>query len=72
MNRGLGRVVIALGMVLALVALSMSAAEARTDNRSKPVVYIHGYNPFGDGTDCNMWSSTNEMSVKKSAPKTAP
>jgi len=48
-------------MVVALAAIALlagaSPAEARTDNRAKPVVYVHGYNPFGDGTDCNMWTT---------------
>ena len=53
----LGKVATALAVVLALNVLPAPAAEARTDNRSKPVVYVHGYNAFGDGADCNMWSS---------------
>src|SRR5688500_5042827 len=44
-------------LVLSFIVLPAPAADARTDNRSKPVVYVHGYNAFGDGTDCNMWSS---------------
>lgn len=44
-------------VIVALVTLGASPAEARTDTRSKPIVYVHGYNPFGDGADCNMWNS---------------
>jgi hypothetical protein len=44
-------------LVLSFVVLPAPAAHARTDDRSKPVVYVHGYNAFGDGTDCNMWTS---------------
>jgi pimeloyl-ACP methyl ester carboxylesterase len=47
----------AVGLALVLVMLPVTSAQARTDNRSKPVVYVHGYNAFGDGTDCNMWSA---------------
>jgi hypothetical protein len=51
------KVVTLLVAVAALIAGQVTPAEARTDNRSKPVVYVHGYNPFGDGADCNMWTS---------------
>ena len=59
MKRCISKLVAALASVLVLsfVVLPAPAADARTDNRSKPVVYVHGYNAFGDGTDCNMWSS---------------
>jgi len=42
---------------VALVLASAGPAAARTDNRAKPVVYVHGYNAFGDGANCNMWNS---------------
>lgn len=51
--RRVAALVAASGLILGLAA---EPAAARTDNRSKPVVYVHGYNPFGDGTDCNSWS----------------
>lgn len=59
MKRCISKLVAALASVLVLsfVVLPAPAADARTDNRSKPVVYVHGYNAFGDGTDCNMWNS---------------
>lgn len=57
MKRRIGKLSTALVVVAALVGLVTPAAEARTDTRTKPVVYVHGYNAFGDGTDCNMWSS---------------
>ncbi len=47
----LGKPSIVLGVVVVLLGASVPAAQARTDNRSKPVVYVHGYNPFGDGAD---------------------
>lgn len=56
MTRHVRRVATVLVMVMALVGLYTPAAEARTDNRSKPVLYVHGYNSFGDGSDCNMWN----------------
>ena len=47
--------------VLAGALLSLcipGVAQARTDNRSKPVVYVHGLDAFGTaGADCNMWSN---------------
>ena len=43
-----------LGAGMALAA----AAGARTDNRTKPIVYLHGLDAAGTaGVDCNMWSS---------------
>ncbi len=53
----IGKLATAVALVMALVGLHASPADARTDTRNKPVVYVHGYNPFGDGADCNMWSS---------------
>ncbi|CAN5612747.1 triacylglycerol lipase [soil metagenome] len=47
-------------MVLVLVVVQAAPASARTDNRAKPVVYVHGYNAFGDGTDCGMWNSMDQ------------
>jgi hypothetical protein len=55
--RRLSRSSIVLAVVAAVIGLQAAPAEARTDNRSKPVVYVHGYNPFGDGADCNMWNT---------------
>lgn len=44
-------------VAVALLVVHAPAASARTDDRSKPVVYVHGYNAWGDAdTDCNMWS----------------
>ena len=53
----MGKLATLLALVVASVGLQPVTADARTDSRSKPVVYVHGYNPFGDGTDCNMWSN---------------
>jgi pimeloyl-ACP methyl ester carboxylesterase len=42
----------------ALLAVGAASAQARTDNRSKPIVYVHGLDAFGTaGADCNMWST---------------
>ncbi len=57
MTRRIGRLSTAAVVATALVAMLATTVEARTDTRTKPVVYVHGYNAFGDGTDCNMWSS---------------
>lgn len=43
--------------VAVVLSVNAPAAHARTDNRSKPIVYVHGYNAFGDGTSCTMWDS---------------
>lgn len=43
----------------ALLSLCMlGVAQARTDNRSKAIVYVHGLDAFGTaGADCNMWNN---------------
>jgi pimeloyl-ACP methyl ester carboxylesterase len=43
----------------ALLSLCTSGvAQARTDNRSKPIVYVHGLDAFGTaGSDCNSWNN---------------
>jgi hypothetical protein len=47
--------VLAAGLLIAALA---PAAEARTDNRSKPIVYVHGLDAFGTaGADCNQWNN---------------
>jgi hypothetical protein len=39
---------------LALAALPVATAEARTDNRSKPVIFVHGLDAVGDpGVSCS-------------------
>ena len=44
-------VAVALALVLSGV-LGASPADARTDDRSKPVLFVHGYNPTSSSTDC--------------------
>ena len=55
MKVGIRRCAAVLALAMALLTLHATPAEARTDNRTKPVVFVHGYNPFGDGTSCTMW-----------------
>jgi pimeloyl-ACP methyl ester carboxylesterase len=47
--------------VLAGALLSLctfGVAQARTDDRSKPIVYVHGLDAFGTaGSDCNSWNN---------------
>jgi pimeloyl-ACP methyl ester carboxylesterase len=47
--------------VLGCALLSLctaGVAQARTDNRSKPIVYVHGLDAFGTaGSDCNSWNN---------------
>ena len=53
----------ALAACLTLAALGAVAAEARTDNRSKPIVFVHGLDAFGEaGVDCA--STWNTMSSR--------
>ncbi len=56
MKTGIRRSAAVLALAMALLTLHATPAEARTDNRTKPVVFVHGYNPFGDGTSCTMWN----------------
>lgn len=49
-TRRLG-VAVALALVLSGL-LGASPADARTDNRSKPVLFVHGYNPTSNSTNC--------------------
>lgn len=49
------RVSVTAGLVVLLIGVA-PGAWARTDNRSKPVVYVHGFNLF-ENTDCNMWNN---------------
>jgi pimeloyl-ACP methyl ester carboxylesterase len=50
-----------IAMALAVAASLLfagSAAQARTDDRSKPIVFLHGLDAFGTaGADCNMWNN---------------
>ena len=43
---------VVLAIVLAIGFVPGSPAGARTDNRSKAVLFIHGYNPTSNSTDC--------------------
>jgi hypothetical protein len=43
-------VAVTVGATLAM--LGAAPAEARTDTRSKPILFVHGYNPLSNSTDC--------------------
>lgn len=58
----LGAVLISVAVVLASF-VATSPADARTDNRSKPVILVHGYN-FTGGTNCATNWSTVISSLK--------
>ena len=48
------RVAAALAACLVVLGIGAVSAEARTDNRSKPIIFVHGLDAFGDaGVDCN-------------------
>lgn len=50
------RRVVAVVAVLGLLAFSAPPANARTDDRSKPVVYVHGFDAtFSPGYDCHAY-----------------
>ena len=50
------RMAIALAAVLAFAGMTAPAAGARTDNRSKPVYFVHGYEN-GSDANCNQWDT---------------
>jgi len=43
-------VAVTVGTTIAM--LGAAPAEARTDTRSKPILFVHGYNPLSNSTDC--------------------
>ena len=52
-----GRTRIAIAVVLCTLAMlagvfTAGVAEARTNNRSKTVLFVHGYNPTSTNTNC--------------------
>jgi hypothetical protein len=51
-RRGASIVVLALLIAAALGVLAAAPAEARTNDRAKPVLFVHGYNPTSNSTDC--------------------
>jgi pimeloyl-ACP methyl ester carboxylesterase len=54
----LARIAALAAAIVLLFTLAVTGAEARTDNRTKPIVFIHGLDAFGTaGADCNMWNN---------------
>lgn len=51
-RRAVSLVAFALLAATAFGVLGASPAEARTNTRSKPVLFVHGYNPTSNSTDC--------------------
>ena len=52
------RTVAAWAAALAVAGVAAEAAAARTDNRTKPIVFVHGLDAFGEaGVDCNGWNT---------------
>ena len=47
-------------IAIAAVLLSATAASARTDDRAKPLVYVHGWSIWSS-TDCNMWNTMDNQ-----------
>lgn len=58
-RRTLGvKALVALLSVFVVIVAVAPSAEARTNNRTKRVLMVHGYDPFGTPTSsCDMWSS---------------
>lgn len=57
MVRASRKLTVALSIVVVVLLAQATPAAARSDDRAKPVVYVHGYNAFGDGTSCGMWNA---------------
>lgn len=51
-TRRAGLVAVALTVAAVLGVLTAAPAEARTDTKSKPILFVHGYNPISNSTDC--------------------
>lgn len=57
MKRPLRAAALAAAVILAVVVVPASPASARSDNRAKPILFLHGLDAFGSaGSDCNMWN----------------
>ncbi len=54
---------IALAALLALAGMTAPAAGARTDNRSKPVYFVHGF-ANGSDSNCDMWNTMRSKFVE--------
>lgn len=56
------RFLVALVLACLLLAIGTPAGAASGDsNAATPVVYVHGYNPSGNGSDCNNWTNTQNF-----------
>jgi hypothetical protein len=52
------RVVLVVSIAAALILGSVSPADARTNTRSKPIIFVHGLDAFfSSGSDCNSWNT---------------
>jgi hypothetical protein len=51
-TRRAGLLAVAVTVGAAVAMLGAAPAEARTDTRSKPILFVHGYNPTSTSTDC--------------------
>ncbi len=64
MQRQVSRILVALVATLAMLVALAPAAGARTDTKDKPVLLVHGYQPWGTPTSpCDMWGPM-ETSLK--------
>src|SRR5688500_214377 len=48
----LRRILVVTALSLLAIALAAPASQARTNNRSKPIVVVHGFDEFRGGVDC--------------------
>jgi hypothetical protein len=52
------RVVVSVLAGVAIFLVNTSPAVARTNTRTKPIVFVHGLDAFGtSGSDCNTWNT---------------
>lgn len=54
------RPVVVVTVAVAALFVSATPAYARTDTRSKPIVYVHGWSS-SSATDCTMWTSMDNQ-----------
>lgn len=71
MQRVIRAAALATALAVAVVILPSSPASARADTRARPILFVHGLDPWGDaGHDCAMWHPM--MSALRSQGHTGP
>jgi hypothetical protein len=62
---------VAAAAMLAALSASPALAASGDSNQSTPVIFVHGYDPFGTGDNCNMWSNMTSF-LKSNGKFTGP